>query len=229
MNAELAEMFQDVRFRHSMLQMDAFIVANNGKTLGGCYFQALRELFGRETTIEDEETEIDLAEIEIKRLAKRKDPKSKIELVRKKRELERRKMGLVETRREHERFYLHAVRCREALREQGYTFPLSEEDRDKLDREMWAHKLKMTCAIEIMSGGLRPSTIELLTNLPNELRQMLPVLLDPEQRDRLIEWFCTYEPKLPTLEIESCSDSQTLQRPSLNTSRQAVHICHASS
>jgi hypothetical protein len=197
------ELLADHQEFHSNLQMDSFITLRSGGTLYGCYKQALRELNTRKVAVIQRVTQMRLAETEYRR---REQPASddfvaernriKNEEYAAFREMNERILN--DTLRECAYFYGQALAIREEMAAQGMQFPLDAKARDRLDREMWEYNLKGRCAVELMSQGrLNGTTIELIQSCPSELRQRIAVCLAPESRGQLVDWFMTYDAKIP--------------------------------
>ncbi|HLJ10990.1 MAG TPA: hypothetical protein VKU82_07370 [Planctomycetaceae bacterium] len=189
---------------HSDLQMDAFITLRSGGTLYGCYKQALRELHRRTQGLRDLYSRSALAEIDADELTAEapcqfERRRNRIKAAEKRLALQEFQRAVFDTEREFLRFYGQAVAIREALAAQGIAFPLDAETRDRLDREMWEHKIKCMAAVDFIAHGrLNVNTVELLQALPAQIRRRVAEhVLDASRHAELIDWFLSYEPDMP--------------------------------
>jgi hypothetical protein len=197
---DLSMLLNDHQLYHSELQQDHFITRRSGGTIYGQYKQALRELFkrfrglkelyyNRETLIIDTEEMEDFIKVE----------ENKFNLRRKKLEIEKFKYDMIElkkniddTEREFKRFFLQASSLKEIIGD------LTDEKRNKLDKEMWIFKLKeMAYTDFISSGRLNVNTIAFIHSL--EKKDRLITLAEVTDHDRLFAW---YENKDETYEIK---------------------------
>lgn len=214
----LNDLLADARLMHSALQMDSFVTIRSGGTLYGCYAQALRELNTRTRALRSQYAGlarmlVDIDEWENGETDTEYDRRrNKITAAEHRHALDECRRGIEETEFEFLRFYRQAVSLRDALNGQGVIFPLDEQTRERLDREMWEHNLKCTAAVEFMSSGrLGPNTIALLQSLPVEMRQRVATaVLGQGDKRELIDWFMTYEPELPEPALIETQDVRKL-------------------
>lgn len=204
---EVGELLADHQPMHSDLQMDHFITIRSGGTLYGCYKQALRELHTRVTGLRNSYEQRDLLRIKIDELestlgdgdefAKRR---RKVKLRSKKLILADVELHTADQEREFRRFYGQAVALRKALAANGATFPIDAETRDRLDREMWAHRLKAMAAIDLMAHGrIGVNCVEFFQALPVDMRRPLAAeIFSSEKQNQLITWYLEYAPSIPS-------------------------------
>lgn len=220
----LNDLLADHQFFHSNLQMDSFITIRAGGTLYGCYKQALRELQTRVTALRGHRAARAILEIEIEEHDAGESRRDRIHATTKRAALGECDRVMNDTLREFARFYGQADALRTALERTGVKFPLNDETRDRLDREMWVHQIKCRAAVEYLCANrLQNSTIELFQALPGTMRQRLANEIFGEGNQRgLIDWYMTYEPDVPRpTEISDqtvrglvgCSESFDLLKP----------------
>jgi hypothetical protein len=201
----LSELLADHQEFHSDLQMDRFITLRSGGTLYGCYKQALRELEARTTALIQRYESRRLLEIDIEELSASEavDPwqlrRDEVRLRTKRAMLSKCARLIEDTEREFWRFYCQANAIRDALADRGVAFPLDSRTRDRLDHEMWEHRLKCMAAVDLLtSGRLSSSTIEFLQTVSLDVRDRLSALIfDEKRREDLFRWYMTCDPTLP--------------------------------
>jgi hypothetical protein len=201
----LNDLLADCRQMHSDLQMDAFITVRSGGTLFGCYAQALRELNTRTRALRSQYSGMAnmLVDIDVWETGEAKTQydrrRNKIKAAEHRHALDECRRSIAETEYEFLRFYRQAISLRDALESRGVTFPLDNETRDRLDREMWEHNIKSMAAVDFMTTGrLAPNTIGLLQALPAEMRRRVAeTILSGDDKAPLIDWFLTHEPEMP--------------------------------
>ncbi len=208
----LSELLADHQEFHSDLQMDSFITMRSGGTLYGCYKQALRELDARTTALIQRYEARRLLEIDIEELASGEsvDPwtckRDAVRLATKRALLGKCNQVVNDTEREFWRFYCQAIAIREVLAEVGVRFPLDHATRDRLDQEMWEHRLKCMAAVDLLATGrLAQTTVEFLQAVHPDIRGRLSaVIFDENRHQELLRWYMTCEPAMPSpLRIES--------------------------
>lgn len=187
---KLKELLDLHQLYHSKLQQDYFITSKAGGTKYGCLKQALRELYKRfrglrETTCDQEKLKVEIdkqkylmenSEDEFERRF------AEIEYRRKIMQMEESERVLKETKREFTRFYEQASYLKEQLGK------LTPEKIEKLDAEMWEHRIKEMAAIDYVSTGrLRNNTFELLHSLPKNMK--LKLLEQVKNGAELVEWY----------------------------------------
>jgi len=190
--------------------MDYFITAKSGGTPYGMYRQALRELNARFDALEksyfdEQKLEVDIDELKDRTAPNQpccdiyQDRRDRIALEEKTCQLEELLIRREDILREFTRFYQQACILKEQVGE------LTPARRAELDREYWAHQLKCTAAVDIMtSGNLRSNTIENLAALPPEFRAPIFHAL---QTNQLVPWFKSYQPVVP--KIGPCNGTGT--------------------
>ena len=209
---ELSKLLADHQEFHSDLQLDSFITLRSGGTLFGCYKQALRELATRVRALRERYfgRRFLLLEIEEHQLAGTR--RDSIHAESKRIALQESDSVLADTEREFLRFYAQATAIRELLESQGVGFPLDGPTRDRLDREMWMHQLKCRVVVELNTVG-RPQgvTLELIQALPLDMRKALCAeILSPDATHRLLDWFLSYEVRLPDPKALPNADARRL-------------------
>jgi hypothetical protein len=149
--------------------MDFVITVRNGGTLYGCYKQALREVHKRWRL---------LAEMS-------STPADDCTVAR-------------DAKREFLRFYGQAIAIRRLF---GLKDDESMPDdlRERLDVEMWEHRIRSMAAIDFLScDRLQRQTIEMLQCCPVEMRRRLAAeITDPANHQRLVDWWMDFDPCLP--------------------------------
>lgn len=197
----LNELLDDHRLYHSDFQMDNLITVRAGGTLYGQYKQALRELYKRYRGLKQLYSEKELLQVDIDELAevttenrfeaRRNEINHKTKLL----SMDEMDKNIEDTEREFKRFYAQASALKRIIGN------LTPEKRDRLDREMWEHKLKAMAAIDIAtSGHLSNVTYEMITATPVQLRkQILAACCDS---GRLIDWLESQNQEAPLLTTE---------------------------
>jgi len=200
MKTELDRLLEDHQCFHSDFQIDRFILALSGGTEYGCYKQAMRELNkrwrGLRSLLQDQalkDVDLDekhemLGKVDIGTFAGRR---LRIEIAALELSLEEIEKRIEDTAREFGRF---AGQVRYFKHKLG---PLTPEKREKLDAEMWDHKLKLMAALDLMAyGKLSRETIEHIHVAPiarDDLKKWLPHANGDEKsqakKDALVEWF----------------------------------------
>lgn len=206
MAVPVIDLLADHEPTHSNLQMDWFITVRSGGTLYGCYKQALRELHTRFMALTASYTQRELLTIKVEKIASNVDLGDKFRIRRRKVKLADKRIRLAaldrtiaDQEREFTRFYGQAISLRETLANQGVAFPIDIETRDRLDREMWVHRLKSMAAVGYMTQG-QPgvNVVEFLQALPVDMRQSLAnEVLNPQNREALAQWYLNYSPEVP--------------------------------
>jgi hypothetical protein len=184
------------RQSHSRFQIDRFILARVGGTMYGCYQQAIREACKRLGTLADFRRELpSVTAKELTRIGFEQDA---------------RKADVIEEfSHGHELTHQYYATCEELIRflvqivhlrrKIGF---MSGPRQDVLDCDQWTHRTKCTLATDLIcTGGITPSTLDLLVSLPLRVRsELIPVLYDPDSRDRLLKWFWQYDLRLDEVE-----------------------------
>ena len=187
---------------HSDFQMDNFITIRAGETQYGQYKQALRELFKRyrglkELYVAKELLQVDIDELEFeeKPVLKYNHRRNIINLAKHLMDMEDLERNIKHTEREFKRFYAQADSLKKAIGE------LTPEKQNKLDQEMWAHKLKSMVAIDYLTKGrIGENALTFMRSIPKEMRT--PLLAEIKNHDKLITWFENFDIPLPPLQIE---------------------------
>jgi len=212
MEFNLQELLKDHRLYHSEFQQDYFITTRSGGTVYGQYKQALREVYKRFRGLKGLYHERDMAKVDIDELKYnfKHGTYTGFEHRRKTLELDKKELDMIEmlknvedTEREFKRFYQQCVSLKQALPE------LTDEVRNKLDKEMWLHKLKEICAVDFISSGrLKNTTVELINSMPVETRK--PLLEEVKDHSKLIEWYDnkdeSFELKLIDVDLKKLLD-----------------------
>ena len=204
---KLKELFNDHQIYHSKFQQDYFITVKSGGTLYGQYKQALRELYSRYNGIKNgmfglEKHFVDIEEQ--KYIAETsnnifKKKRAEIETRELESNLETTHKSLEDQKREFTRFYQQACWYKEQLGE------LTDEKRDKLDKEMWIYKIKEMIALDFACGSsLQRATYGIIASLPKGMKQL--VLKELKNPLQVVEWYeksdVNYLPKeFPKLEF----------------------------
>jgi hypothetical protein len=205
----LSDLLSDHQEFHSDLQMDSFITSRNGQTLYGCFKQSLRELRTRVTGLIQRYAMRDKSLVDIDELAcDCIDPfqakRNAIDRTEKIRFMEMCEAVIRDNEREFWRFYCQAVANRRGLEAQGVTFPLDDETRGRLDRQMWEHQLKVMAVVDFMTTDrLQKNTIELLQSVQPEMRKR--IWDEFNDRAKLVDWYFSLESPMPppaTLEFQ---------------------------
>lgn len=203
MKYAVEELLKDHQTGHSEFQDDYLITVRAGGDTYGQYKQALRELHRRETGLREIEFSIEILEIDIDELdgkspANEYDSRrNAVELRKKTMQLEEAQRVYRDTKREFDRFWHQACQLKDEIGE------LTDEKRNKLDRDMWLNKVKSMIAIDLVCNG-RPSqgTYEFVASLPKGMKR--EVLSSIQNHKNLIEWFESFHNdhgfNLPSLE-----------------------------
>lgn len=187
---KLQELFKDHTSHHTKFQQDNFITVKSGGTLYGQYKQSLRELYSRYTSIKSsmfgmEESFVDIEEQKyIAETSNNIFKKKRAEIKTRKLEsgLEDSVRGAEEQKKEFCNFYQQACYLKDQLGE------LTEEDHDKLDKEMWIYKIKEMIALDFACGSvLQRATYGIISSLPKDMKQL--VLKELKNPLQVVEWY----------------------------------------
>lgn len=209
----IKEFLKDHQIYHSDFQMDNFITTRAGETQYGQYKQALRELFKRyrglkELYIAKELLQVDIDELEFSEVSKLEDThysnrRNAINLTKHRMDMEDLDRNIEHTEREFKRFYAQANTLKQAIGE------LTSKKRNKLDREMWIHKLKSMVAIDyITKGRIGENALTFIRSTPKNIRKQL--LIEIKNQPELISWFENYDQPMPPFQIEENINIQKL-------------------
>ena len=206
----LKELLDDHEIYHSNFQIDNFITVRAGETLFGQYKQSLRELFKRyrglkELYVAKELLLVDMEELEFNQknhpgsiFERRRD---KINLAKYCMNLEDLERNISHTEREFRRFYGQANTLKAEIGD------LTISKRNKLDLEMWEHKLKSMVAVDyITKGRIGENALTFIRSIPKEIRK--PLLAEIKDQRALLEWFDNFDTPLPEIKIEVDMDVQ---------------------
>ena len=206
----LKELLDDHELYHSNFQIDNFITVRAGETLFGQYKQSLRELFKRyrglkELYVAKELLLVDMEELEFNQknhpgsiFERRRD---KINLAKYCMNLEDLERNISHTEREFRRFYGQANTLKAEIGD------LTISKRNKLDLEMWEHKLKSMVAVDyITKGRIGENALTFIRSIPKEIRK--PLLAEIKDQRALLEWFDNFDTPLPEIKIEVDMDVQ---------------------
>lgn len=186
---DLMELLNDHQTGHSEFQDDYLITTRAGGTLYGQYKQALRELYKRTRGLRETMCNREILLIEIDEqehlstegadeFEKRK---AEVEARRKRMQLEETDRVIKDTKREFLRFYSQAVALKNKLPE------LTDENRKKLDEEMWMYRVKEMIAVDLQTRNmLSNNTYEFILCLPIKLRIPLMQNASKENVEHLI-------------------------------------------
>lgn len=207
---KLRKLLKDHQIYHSDFQMDNFITIRSGETQYGQYKQALRELFKRyrglkELYIAKELLQVDIDESETQHHCKLgfTQQRAGINFAKHRMDMEDLERNIEHTEREFKRFYAQANALKKEIGE------LTHEKQNKLDQEMWLHKLKSMVAIDYLTKGrISENAIAFIMSLSKDLR--IPLLAEIKNHDKLIAWFENYDQPLPDLQIEENINIQKL-------------------
>lgn len=202
---KINDLFKDHQLYHSEFQQDYFITMRSGGTVYGQYKQALRELYKRFRGLKGLYSERDLLQVDIDELEEKtlnEDEYNKFEQRRNKINFEKKRLDMVEmcknieeTEREFNRFYAQSASLKDIVGE------LTEEKRNRLDREMWIFKIKEMAAIDLLSHGrLGNNTLELMTCVPDNIRtELLETIKD---HNKLVEWFENKDTSIDPIQLD---------------------------
>jgi hypothetical protein len=194
----LKELLDDHQFGMSKFQDNYFVTQRAGGTLYGQYKQSLRELFTRFTILREDFFNYEIEKIEIEKLQnslnsgeiENKYEKKIVDLNIRKRiiGLYEKERYLEETKREFFNFYRQAVHLK------GLIGDLSQEKRDKLDRDMFIWRTKATAAIDyLMRGRISNETFNMIMSYPKDIKDKLLTELRPENSEKLSEWYLNHD------------------------------------
>jgi hypothetical protein len=202
------ELLEDHQPFHSELQMDRFIIAQNGITHYGMYKQALRELAIRYEGLV----------IQVDRLLKsRPDAKKKWNRLIEAEHTELNwitleqmniRIHLRDLLREFIRFYQIAEYLKDELGE------LTPAKRMELDRDYWKRRLALTAAVDVLyEGRVSRSTYDAIMALDAKLKGEL---VDFIQNKDLVQYALTHQihvPKVEPTELEMMEAWRSLYDP----------------
>jgi hypothetical protein len=193
---DIKTLLGDLRRCHSEFQMDFFITTTNGGTPYGMYMQALKELNTRHTGLLEmyvrrEELELDKKEVAQPPYGPEGEM-ARVVLEEKKIMLEQHALeqAISEQEREFRRFLGQARCLKKHLGE------LTPEDKERLEREFWMHRLKGMVVKDVLTvGHPTGSTIDLVAALPMDMRdKAVAELLDAKQFGRIQREWLSYDP-----------------------------------
>ncbi len=173
----------------SQFQLERFVTVKNGGTPYGMYKQACREIAKRSRALKRLDGQRRILLIEIEELEAHGDEKgnaaarkSVINLEMKRDDLAELDETLAETRRELDIFTAQASPLKAQVGE------LDVNARNRLEQELWEHKLKQRAVIDVVTSG-RPGrgTVEAILSLPRDSRDRILSKIggDPKQ---LVPW-----------------------------------------
>lgn len=204
----LKELLDDHQIYHSDFQMDNFITIRAGETQYGQYKQSLRELFKRyrglkELYIARELLQVDVDELREKRASGFESKRNVINLAKHRMDMEDLERNIEHTEREFKRFYAQANSLKKEIGD------LTPEKQNKLDQEMWIHKLKSMVAIDYLTKGrIGENALAFMRSIPKGIR--IPLLAEIKDHDKLIVWYENFDTPLPKLQIEENINIQKL-------------------
>lgn len=205
----LKNLLNDHQIYHSDFQMDNFITIRSGETQYGQYKQALRELFKRYRGLKEIYVARELLQVDIDELKQAvcktdfERRRNVINLAKYHMDMEDIERNIEHTEREFKRFYAQANALKKEIGE------LTPEKQNRLDQDMWLHKLKSMVAIDCLTKGrIGENAIAFIMSLSRDLR--IPLLAKIKNHDKLISWFENYDQPLPDLQIEDNINIQKL-------------------
>lgn len=203
----LRELLSDHQIYHSDFQMDNFITIRAGETQYGQYKQALRELFKRyrglkELYIGKELLQVDIDELSLKFCKNVFEiRRTNINLTKHRMDMDDLERNIEHTEREFKRFYAQANTLKKEIGE------LTPKKQNKLDQEMWIHKLKSMVAIDyITKGRIGENALTFIRSIPKEIRK--PLLIEIKDQAALLTWFDNFDIPLPDVQIDIDMDIQ---------------------
>lgn len=205
----LKELLNDHQIYHSDFQMDNFITIRSGETQYGQYKQALRELFKRYRGLKELYTGRELLQVDIDELNQKHSDsefevrRTNINLAKQRMDMEDLERNIEHTEREFKRFYAQANSLKKEIGE------LTPKKQNKLDEEMWLHKLKSMVAIDYLTKGrIGENALAFMRSIPKKLR--IPLLATIKDHDKLIKWYENFDTPLPDIQVESNINIQKL-------------------
>ena len=205
---DLKQLLDDHQLYHSSFQIDNFITVRAGETQYGQYKQTLRELFKRyrglkELYVARELLQVDIEELEYNNVTGFVKRRNDINLAKHRMDMEDLERNISDTEREFKRFYAQADALKAQIGE------LTSEKRDKLDQEMWTHKLKTMVAVDyITKGRIGENALTFIRSIPKEIRK--PLLAEIKDQKTLLDWFDDFDIPLPDIQIEANVNVQKL-------------------
>ena len=189
----LMTLLEDHELFHSEFQIRNLIVARAGGTIYGAYKQAIRELWNRLNGIGTEIIKFGLMQ---KPTTQRQEQKTIYPQPQELLAFFEQTPILKDTLRETVILYYLAGWLKSRLGE------LNDQSKQRLEEELWIHKVKCAIAVDFLSiGRLSAPTVELLHALPIEMRgSIIEILRCPESHEFLIEWYLTDSLDFPILD-----------------------------
>ena len=197
MKNNLINLLNDHQIYHSKFQIDNFITIRGGETQYGQYKQSLRELFRRyrglkELYVGRELLQVDIDELSSKKAKKFEKRRNDINLAKHRMSMEDLERNIFDTEREFKQFYAQANYLKSQIGE------LTPEKRNKLDIEMWEHKLKTMVAVDyITKGRIGENALVFIRSIPKSIRSKL--LDSIKNQAELMEWFDNFDTPLPEI------------------------------
>jgi hypothetical protein len=209
---DLKLLLRDHQLYHSNFQMDHFITVRAGETQYGQYKQTLRELFKRyrglkELYVGRELLQVDIDELECKEIpaSEHNHRRNKINLAKYRMDMEDLERNISDTEREFKRFYAQTDALKAQIGE------LTPKKRDKLDQEMWAHKLKTMVAVDyITKGRIGENALTFIRSIPKEMRK--PLLAEIKDQKALLVWFDDFDIPLPDIKTDQIEANIDIQK-----------------
>jgi hypothetical protein len=208
---DLKKLLKDHQLYHSSFQMDNFITVRAGETQYGQYKQTLRELFKRYRGLKELYVgrgllQVDIDEREYNFTKTKFDTRrKKINLAKHYMDMEDLERNILDTEREFKRFYAQADALKAQIGE------LTPEKRDKLDQEMWTHKLKTMVAVDyITKGRIGENALTFIRSIPKEIRK--PLLAEIKDQKALLIWFDDFDIPLPDIKADQIEVNIDIQK-----------------
>ena len=147
--------------------------------------------------------QIDIEELEYNNATGFVKRRNDINLAKHRMDMEDLERNISDTEREFKRFYAQADVLKAQIGE------LTPEKRDKLDQEMWVHKLKTMVAVDyITKGRIGENALTFIRSIPKEMRK--PLLAEIKDQKALLNWFDDFDIPLPDIQIEANVNVQKL-------------------
>jgi len=185
------DLMDDYQMYHSQFQQDYFITARAGLTEYGMYKQALREVYSRYKTLKDIYFNRDSILVDIDE-QKYISENSEDEFERRRAEIEYKRiifsmsevdLNIKETEKEFKRFVEQAMYFKNKFGK------LTDEDKKRLDEEMWFAKIREMCVVDLITTGrLKNTTYEIIIALPSVTKNKILAEIKTE-KDKLVEWY----------------------------------------
>lgn len=171
---------------HDEIQIDSFMVIQNGGTIWGCYKQALRELATRVKSLRTLWIRSERMNCKVLETSDYLDRlEAEVELA----DLYE---NLTSLKKEAARIYLIADSLKSKIGD------LTPEKVRELDEELWEHKIKSFIAQDLIdTGKISPKTREIVRALQAGLKERILAACHDSQA--LVDWYTDYEVEFPQI------------------------------